>query len=349
MFTREAAKELYARLFKAMSEAEAKDILGFPPMASPSDREVNKALRVMAPQFHPDRGGDPRKMVELNVAADILKGKRQPDGTSPAPAPRRDPEAEKRQQEELQRRQDLDFLILAKKMAVSATQRMVESVSLIKSSWHLNLRNYLTNELASNLDALQAASDKALRDRDIDPKHKRIWQQFDKGSEIVGARALRTATRTTKLWRNLKLLSTSEGVSVKDLDALWDEVDEYKDVFHAFSVAFGKFVTTLTMSDTDDFIDSKMYDDIIDPIHTSFSMTSSFDDHFQSIKRHDDGGKNVKKAVLNAQKILKRRKIKVPAKKWDDWRVPEDFDKAIDEISSGYKTACNVVRRCQRS
>lgn len=64
----------YARLLLAMSMGEAKQILGFPPSASPSTEEVTKAYKAKAFQNHPDRGGDPAKMVEINVAKDVLLG-----------------------------------------------------------------------------------------------------------------------------------------------------------------------------------------------------------------------------------------------------------------------------------
>lgn len=77
-------EERYARLLLAMSLNEAKAILGFPPSVSPSPVEVTKAYRAKAFETHPDRGGDPKKMVDVNVAKDILMGVRAPDD-----APRR--------------------------------------------------------------------------------------------------------------------------------------------------------------------------------------------------------------------------------------------------------------------
>ncbi len=70
------------RLMLSMSLADAKVTLGFPPDANPSSSEVAKAWREMAFKFHPDRGGDPDKMVEINVAKDILEGKQRPSGGS---------------------------------------------------------------------------------------------------------------------------------------------------------------------------------------------------------------------------------------------------------------------------
>jgi len=74
-----------------MSLEEAKAVLGFPPGSSPSENEVEKARRQKAIENHPDRGGDPDKMVEVNVAADVLVGKQRPTG-SPRPYSRPEPQ-----------------------------------------------------------------------------------------------------------------------------------------------------------------------------------------------------------------------------------------------------------------
>lgn len=73
-------EERYARLFSAMSLQEAKSILGFPASASPTPDEVAKAYKRKAIENHPDRGGSHEKMVEVNVAKDILDGKQRPTG-----------------------------------------------------------------------------------------------------------------------------------------------------------------------------------------------------------------------------------------------------------------------------
>lgn len=73
------------RLLLSMSLADAKVTLGFPPDSNPSSSEIQRAWREMAFKNHPDRGGDPDKMVEINVAKDVLEGKQRPSrGESPS-------------------------------------------------------------------------------------------------------------------------------------------------------------------------------------------------------------------------------------------------------------------------
>lgn len=91
------------RLRLAMSLQQAKETLGFPATYTPSPDEILKAYRQKSIENHPDRGGTHEKMVEVNVAKEILDGKRSPDGTNrytqkpqtyntpPTPRPQREP------------------------------------------------------------------------------------------------------------------------------------------------------------------------------------------------------------------------------------------------------------------
>lgn len=79
----------YAFLMLAMSMEEAKALLGFSSSDNPTESEVTKAWRTKAFELHPDRGGDPSKMVEVNVAKDVLTGKQRPtyDRSGPSSEP----------------------------------------------------------------------------------------------------------------------------------------------------------------------------------------------------------------------------------------------------------------------
>lgn len=82
---------LAAYLAIAMSMPEALDLLGFKPGTSPSPDEIKRAYKRAAFDLHPDRGGDPAKMVQVNIAKDILLGKQRakpvytPKQSQPAP------------------------------------------------------------------------------------------------------------------------------------------------------------------------------------------------------------------------------------------------------------------------
>jgi hypothetical protein len=96
----------YARLLVSMSRDQAKEILGFPPRSNPSEEEIKKNYKMLALKNHPDRGGDLSKMVDINVAKDVLTGKQKetweprrnpepkPNRSSPRPEPEPEPEPE---------------------------------------------------------------------------------------------------------------------------------------------------------------------------------------------------------------------------------------------------------------
>lgn len=67
----------YSFLLLAMSLDEARDVLGL-PAEEVSPAEIQKAFRKKVFEYHPDRGGSHEKMVEINVAKDILEGKARP-------------------------------------------------------------------------------------------------------------------------------------------------------------------------------------------------------------------------------------------------------------------------------
>jgi len=68
----------YAFLMLSMSLEEAKALLGFSPSDAPTKSEINQAWKRRIFERHPDRGGDNSAAVELNVARDILEGRRKP-------------------------------------------------------------------------------------------------------------------------------------------------------------------------------------------------------------------------------------------------------------------------------
>lgn len=65
----------------SMNLADARRILGFPPGSNPTADEIQRAWKTLAFKMHPDRGGDETRMVELNVAKDVLNGKQRPTPT----------------------------------------------------------------------------------------------------------------------------------------------------------------------------------------------------------------------------------------------------------------------------
>lgn len=207
MLTKEAAQALRVRLLYAMSMGEAKEVLGFPPSANPSPQEVIKAYRAKAMENHPDRGGDPRKMVEVNVALEILQGKRTDDRTEVT----RDPEEVAKKQREA----DARIIRSALLKGVEAMQSGIQEVASIRLEWTLDLRSYLSDEYSDNLDTLQEAAEKALKDKDLDGKTREEWKRIERAAESVGAMALRMGSKLKTLWKKLDALKLEKRMQQK--------------------------------------------------------------------------------------------------------------------------------------
>ncbi len=71
-------QEKFALLRVSMSLQEAYKTIGVSPGATPD--EIKAAYRLKSKTIHPDQGGTTEQMVALNVAKEILDGKRRPDG-----------------------------------------------------------------------------------------------------------------------------------------------------------------------------------------------------------------------------------------------------------------------------
>lgn len=69
----------FLRIALDMTLDQAKTTLGLPLDSNPTADEVRAAQRRKLREMgHADQGGDPKKMVELNIAADILTGRQEP-------------------------------------------------------------------------------------------------------------------------------------------------------------------------------------------------------------------------------------------------------------------------------
>lgn len=81
----ENMRRRYARRMESMTLAEAKEILGLPAGPVTAD-QVSKAYKALALQNHPDRGGDADKMVDINVARDMVMKNLDAEGGAEDPA-----------------------------------------------------------------------------------------------------------------------------------------------------------------------------------------------------------------------------------------------------------------------
>src|SRR5690606_6638129 len=131
-----------AWLRKAMTPEEAREVLGFPPFYMPSEAELNKAVRLKARDAHPDRGGSTEAMMLVNVAKEVLEGKRPNDRTDVGGDAK-------------QRKLDLATIEAAKKRARAALKEAVSTIGRhVFIPWAIDIREYLTSDYTDALDSL---------------------------------------------------------------------------------------------------------------------------------------------------------------------------------------------------
>jgi curved DNA-binding protein CbpA len=335
LFTREAAEQLRQRLLIAMSMGEAKELLGFPPSYTPSPQEVNKALRVQTFKHHPDRGGDSRKMIELNVAADILKGLRTRDHT-PITV---DPEEEKRKkrQEAIAKVQD------AESLALKARDETIESLgSNIHPRYAIDLREYLIETFAEKLDAIQDEGDKALRNQELNPKAKKDWQSFDRIAEGVASMALRLGAKFGSLKKRLAKLQG--GATIADLEAIGEDIREYVKNYEKFITQTKRLNSLLNTSEV---IPMALVNDYWDAFNMVSSFATSYKQNRIEIERPVA---TIKTAIENTLAILKELGQEgLAPRKIEAWVIPGSFEWIIDQIeSSRTASAHSVVERFRR-
>src|SRR5690606_2543022 len=107
-----------------------------------SEAELNKAVRLKARDAHPDRGGSTEAMMLVNVAKEVLEGKRPNDRTDVGGDAK-------------QRKLDLATIEAAKKRARAALKEAVSTIGRHGFiAWAIDIREYLTSDYTDALDSL---------------------------------------------------------------------------------------------------------------------------------------------------------------------------------------------------
>ncbi len=333
---------LYARLFLAMSVEEARQTLGFPPGYTPSPVEIQKAYRTKAIENHPDRGGSHEKMVEVNVAKEILEGKRH-DRYSP---PKRDPEEERRREQERKRAQALTTVDQAAKQVGDAAESAMRNADIGYGKLHL--RDFFSEDYAEAIDKIQNQIDDAPSAQKRHPD----WQKADVLCQSLSNKALRLGKRYLALQKmqgeltaGLLGMGGSKPITFNTLADLYSEKNKFITTFASLHEESRKLVGLINTSEAlptewDDFYYRSH--SIIDSFKTDFSRASDIGlQQFKSVLERNL--KLVGDAVLDVNPADWKK-----APGWDDWRYPEDFEWAKDAIKDPSTKSASMVERVRR-
>lgn len=337
-FTVREAAQLRRRLLIAMSMQEAKEVLGFPPGYDPSPREISKAWKALALQNHPDRGGDHRKMVELNVAKEVLEGKRHDRYKV-----EKDPAEEERRRQEQKRQAAIKSI----ENYLAGTQRAVNAFmgrlrSSFSQSWRINLRDYLLDDMPEVLDQLLDAADRAIESGDDAKRH---WQKAKREAELVMGLGLRVGKKFGEMGQLLEH-ATDRELSFVELRLLAEAAPRFVTAFQALDKQAGALVTLINTAEKYGGTGETIPSWLTDRVYDVRSMVSEYREDFtqlQSFLAKESGslGDTIEDAVEHVREELAEWGLASGLPPWEDWSIPDDFVAAIDLLTK-HRVAADV-------
>lgn len=262
---------LYARTFFAMSVQDAKVVLGFPPNANPTPAEIAKAYKVKAVQNHPDRGGDHQKMVDINVAKEILEGKRREDRTPyrKPQDPGVSPEETARRRAEIKREMDIGSIEIERDKAAASMARGLGVInSLFGAGWRADLKEFLTDDFADAVDKIHDEAEAGLKTT----TDKASFEKILGLTQSLSSGALRLASKFSSLKK--KLASVSKEATVAGLAELYADTAKFAAAFKALRIDSSKLQVVIVTRDAVPLV----WDDIYSHSH---QRIISYDEDFR--------------------------------------------------------------------
>jgi hypothetical protein len=314
-----------------MTLEEAKDVLGFPPGSSPSDAEINKAWKSKAKEHHPDRGGSPTMMVEINVAKEVLEGKRVNDRTEVGT-------------DTSQRRIDLATIKEAKQRATTAFERTVREISHLYLSWRVDLREYLKDDFADTVDELHDFAELAVKT--TTGKRQRRMQDIVRGSKAVLEQASRASSKLKGLSK--RTTAAKKLISVVGLTSLCVEFGKYMDVYKELDKESGRLNELLALSVSSDDDAAVVPSRLEDAVFKCRDIIDSFRDFYAQFSTDCDVkgiSATVEDAVEQVLEVLRSRKVALASlPHWDEWDA-STFEHAATLIDRRTNASRRVAAR----
>jgi hypothetical protein len=326
-------RDIYASLRFSMTLDEAKSILGFPFGYVPTSAEVTKAYKKKTLENHPDRGGNPRKMVEVNVAKDVLDGKSRRDFI-----PQKSEEEDDRRTALLK---DLAIINKAKAAAIEAMDKHSLSVFEFRSSEPF--RVFLLDQLADILDLIHDHAEKGLKNPSSKEDEKALKEVL---SLIKGMNDL-----TIRIASKYRGLSNRDGIMLSLLEERYaraESVLALLKILFAKSRELNRLMMTGLGPHNDDAISIPEFvlEGYIREGHSGLEYylkeLTSFDPKDVQVVL-----KKVEEVIEPVLEILKNRKITpkdfdIPTN-WKQWDIPDSFDLALTAVQRSVKNASQDV------
>lgn len=295
-----------AWLRKAMTPEEAREVLGFPPFYMPSEAELNKAVRLKARDAHPDRGGSTEAMMLVNVAKEVLEGKRPNDRTDVGGDAK-------------QRKLDLATIEAAKKRARAALKEAVSTIGRhVFIPWAIDIREYLTSDYTDALDSLHDHVTDAVKSAS-GKREARLRQVIQATRD-----ALSVATRIgSKLKALKKRTDAPDTATVESLDALCGDFARFKPMAEALFKQAGKLNQLLDVAISNEDEADVVPERLSEPVFEGYQMIRAFRDDWGRFPPDCEVakvGREVESAVTEVLEVLKRRGSQTSTlPPWNQW------------------------------
>jgi hypothetical protein len=304
----------------AMSPDEAQAILGVRPGAGKAD--VLKAYKSLALKHHTDRGGEREIMVEINVAKDVLLS-----GKSIRYKKQENPEAR-------QRDADLATLMKLRETVVPAANAARVDAGTESFSHKVNLRDYITNDLADVCDAIEDTAAEVAADTQQSALTRERAKQIGAAVKAVLASALKLASKYGSIF---KVPLSIGSVSYAEAEKAYKLREKFIPALQATYKESRKLNSLLTglVGTLDDEYQHPIPADLADQYFECQDMIGAFVRDYGSASMYalDRFETAMKSTHDEASQILKRHGLSdgLPAD-WKQWRIPEDIDEAIDAL-----------------
>lgn len=312
--------EKYAyRLLLAMTTDEALVVLGLPP--NPSAEQVNKAYKVKVFENHPDRGGSNERMVEVNVAKEILEGKR-PQSFEPKPQKRPVDPSVARRKAEIRRSIMLANIDREREKVERAYGHMYSILEhAVGVRRRYDLREYLTENLAEVLGDLQD---------EVDASYSRNASVVEAQGFMrdISSEALRLGTKYGALKKGFLALS-GQAVNVVQIRKLFSMCEDLKAGLTRILVPSRKLMSLINTREDIPLV----WDDNYSPLHQVLLSYSEEFKSFQS-KHLQPFEDQMERSAGYLTEVLEQEGFNFDAPSWEQWRLPADFEKAILTVNS---------------
>jgi hypothetical protein len=308
------------RLRIALTVEDAKEILGFPPHYNPTDTEINKAWRAKSIEHHPDRGGDHRKMVEVNVAKEVLEGKRTNDRTERVG----DPE-EKKRAEELR----ANIAIIQREMSACTRifeRAMGEVEGTFTPSWRLDAHEFLTHTFAHSVDTLHKTAEHVTQTSEK-PSDKTVAKKVEAFCTVLSSMALRLGARVNGLKKAIEVASAHS--SIESIKAVHVAAHDYTAMFIKLYAESAKLMTLLYTNEG-----MAIPFDIAEQYSDAHQQVISFKDFYTPFKGkvEAEAVAQIDRSVKTVRALLDQYGVGHGFPNENAWKVPDDFQQAIEAL-----------------